>query len=92
MTTATDHATKVMTEINTSLMDLSLTYDTKLLAAMLLTHAAAHLRNLHAAGILKSADVEAMIVQSFAGVLEPLPAEKQPKVITIGGSAGQKVN
>jgi len=92
MLTPDQRFNQAATEINAQLNSLSMTYDAKVLSAMLLTRASHILRQLHDAGIYKPQDIMKMVDYAFADVLTPLPAEQKPKVVTIGGPEGGKVN
>jgi len=79
-------------EINEKLNDLAMTYDNRLLSAVLLNRAANTLQLLHAAGIFKADDIKKMIDFAFERVLDPLPAGEHPQVITAGYQGSGKPN
>lgn len=90
MTTATqeqmDHFQSEVQKIQAVLNDLSLSHDTRLVATILMNHAAQQLQALCSAGIYDSQTIIDMISLAFAHVTEPLPTERTPKTVMFSRS------
>lgn len=71
-------------EIQTKIDDMYLTYDSKLLAAVMMVRAGQLLRGLYSIGAASDAEINAMIDEAFKDSTTKLPADKTPRTVAIG--------
>jgi hypothetical protein len=78
------HFNTVTREITEKVHEMAGEYDSKVLAIVLLSQAGQILQMLNSLGVMDASDTRATIAEALKDVYTPLPADKLPKVQTIG--------
>lgn len=81
-----DYQSKQMTAIYADLQDLTMKYDSKVLAIVMLTYGSEILRAVQSAGLMPVDDAIATAEAATKYVGIPLPHEDMPQIVTLDGT------
>lgn len=79
-----EHMSRKLEEIQAKIDELYLTYDSKLLAAVMMVRSGQLLQGLYSVGAASDGEINSMISEAFKNATTKLPTDKTPHMITVG--------